>query len=279
MTHKIFRVLSLMMVAFFLVSAAGFAEASAQGSALSRGYVGVVLGDTDSQDGVAIDTVLRRSPAYSAGIKDGDRILSVNGEAVRTPGKVQTLFRSQPVGRVLLLEIARDEETLRFEVGLTESPTSSEVHRLHLQGFEAPDISLHDLDGDAILIADLHDRPVVLEFWATWCTVCRQVSRKLEEAVEAAPDAFHVLAVTSEDVSTVQKHLTTRPMKLDIAIDDGNRAHDAFLVNSYPLVAVIDTDGTVRDVATSLSQIDEIIAALTEPDSPPEKEQESESED
>src|SRR5690242_9848878 len=40
------------------------------------------------------------------------------------------------------------------------------------QDVRAPDFSVTNLDGQAIRLADLKGRRVVLNFWATWCPPC-----------------------------------------------------------------------------------------------------------
>ena len=50
-------------------------------------------------------------------------------------------------------------------------------------GADAPSARVVTLEGKAVDLADYYDgKPVVLEFWATWCPLCR----KLEPAMEAA---------------------------------------------------------------------------------------------
>lgn len=267
--------LSLFFATLFLSSSGslGPAQAAAQGfhQTLPRGWVGVILGETDSQPGVHVSTVLRRSPAYEGGMESGDRILSVNGRTVRTAGKLQEILSSQPVGRQVKIEVDRHGANLEFELRLTAAPPSSEVHRVHFQGYEAPDLLLHTMEGEAISLPRYEDRPLVLTFWATWCTVCRQVSRKLEDHLRDHPDSFDVLEITAEDAPTVERHLQTRPKALTIAIDSGSEAHSSFLVNSYPLVVVLDAQGIVLDVSSTLPGLDRILENLT-----PERTQDSE---
>ena len=238
------------------------ADSPLSSSVTTRAWVGVVLGDADSQPGVEVDTVLRRSPAYAAGIEDGNRILSVNGRQVRTPGKLESILHRQPAGRTISMSIERDGDTEEVELSLMPSPDAGEVLRLHHRGYDVPSVRLQDLDGQPVDLSDIGDRPVVLEFWATWCSVCRQVSRKLEAAVDEHPGAFDVLSITSEDASTVTEHLETQPKAHDIAIDPDERAHEEFLVNSYPFVAVINPDGTIEDVTTNVGAVDDLIHKL-----------------
>jgi thiol-disulfide isomerase/thioredoxin len=259
MCRSLFRPALSILLALAAISLLLVPTASAQSS---RSWVGIVLGDTDSQPGVVVDVVLRRSPAHEAGIEDGDRILAANGRPVRTTGKLESILRDQRPGRSVVFTVGREGTTTTLEVAVATSPSAAEVLDMHHRGFPIPDVEISDLDGDDLAITGENEGLVVLEFWATWCSVCRQVSRKLEDALEEHPDAFTVLSVTSEDAETVREHLKTHPKAHTIALDEGNRAHEAFLVNSYPFVVVVEPDGKIQAVVTSISDMDELIAGL-----------------
>lgn len=245
-----------------IITNSAHAQQTAAPAALARPWVGLVLGSADSGAGVAVETVLRRSPAHRAGLQDGDRVLAVNAEPVRTPGKLNHLLASQPIGRKILIEVQRAGEALSFEIELEAAPSAQEVHRLHLNGFKAPDLELRALDGEPLKLTQFSERPLLLEFWATWCTVCRRVTRQLEAVLAEHPELFDVLAITAEDQGTIDQYLQTSPMKLPIALDLENKAHGAFLANSYPHIILIDNDGTIQNVATTVEQVEQILNDL-----------------
>lgn len=268
MTQEIFHrprvLLPLLLAALFLIpSLPAVAQEASSTGPMARPWIGVVLADSDPRPGVQVRTVLRRGPAHASGLQDGDRILSVNGEPVRTTGKLQTLLGGQPVGRQVHLEILRGEESLNASVHIEASPASSEILRGHLLGFPLPSIQgLQTLDGESI---DLSARAgvQVLDFWATWCTVCRQVTRELEAALHDAPGSFEVLSITSEDRGTVRTHLQTRPRALPVALDTNQEVHDALMVTTYPTVVVLGADGSITHIATGLQQVRDILPSIT----------------
>jgi thiol-disulfide isomerase/thioredoxin len=60
---------------------------------------------------------------------------------------------------------------------------------------ELPDLAITDLDGRALTRADLAGRPVLVEFWATWCPPCRSTLGWLGELKRRHGDRLEVLAV------------------------------------------------------------------------------------
>ena len=51
-----------------------------------------------------------------------------------------------------------------------------------MEGKEAPAFSLVDLEGNAVDLPSLRGRPVVLNFWSTWCGPCKLISKVVEKA-------------------------------------------------------------------------------------------------
>ena len=52
-------------------------------------------------------------------------------------------------------------------------------------GEQAPDFTLTDLDGNQVRLSDLRGRPVIVNFWASWCVPCRDEFPLLADAVAA----------------------------------------------------------------------------------------------
>jgi len=51
-------------------------------------------------------------------------------------------------------------------------------------GEPAPDFKLQNLDGQYISLSDLRGKPVLLNFWATWCKFCRDEMPYLQQVYE-----------------------------------------------------------------------------------------------
>jgi peroxiredoxin len=67
-------------------------------------------------------------------------------------------------------------------------------------GDAAYDFTLQDLEGNEVTLAGLHGRPVILNFWATWCAPCRVEMPELQAAYEANQELeLAILAINFEE--------------------------------------------------------------------------------
>lgn len=131
-------------------------------------------------------------------------------------------------------------------------------------GGTPPAVTLEDLDGNAVELARwVGKKPVVVEFWATWCPICADLLPRMEAAQRKYGDRveFLVIAVAvNQSKSTVRRHLTRHPMPFTFLWDAGGSAVRAFQAPSTSYVAVLDGQGKV--VYTGVGADQDIEAAL-----------------
>jgi cytochrome c biogenesis protein CcmG/thiol:disulfide interchange protein DsbE len=115
------------------------------------------------------------------------------------------------------------------------------------EGEAAPDFALPTLDGETIRLSDLRGRPVVLNFWASWCNPCRKEFPLLAAALDKHSAAdLAVVGVTYRDIESdsrtfVDEFGATWPQAVD---EDGEVAR-AFGVRAIPQTFFIDGNGTI----------------------------------
>jgi cytochrome c biogenesis protein CcmG, thiol:disulfide interchange protein DsbE len=133
---------------------------------------------------------------------------------------------------VLLLNLGRDPHSIR-------SP---------LIGRPAPPFALVPVGGGAPLTSEsLRGRPVVLNFWATWCAPCLEEHETLQRAAAALGRDVQFLGVVYEDEEDrvkafQQRYGATYPSLLD---PEGNAAI-AYGVAGVPETYFIDAAGVIR---------------------------------
>jgi thiol-disulfide isomerase/thioredoxin len=90
-------------------------------------------------------------------------------------------------------------------------------------------------------------KPVIVEFWATWCPICAELLPRLEAAQKYGDRAeFVVVAVAvNQSKSSVRRHLDQHPMPFTFLWDANGAAVRAFQAPSTSYVAMLDAKGRV----------------------------------
>jgi cytochrome c biogenesis protein CcmG/thiol:disulfide interchange protein DsbE len=114
-------------------------------------------------------------------------------------------------------------------------------------GALAPDFSLITLDNQTVRLSDLRGRPVLLNFWATWCPHCQGEMAAKEAIHQRYGDQVTVLGVNVAEpadlvASSVPQYGITYPILLDQDGDVGNRL---YRVTGFPTTLFITSDGVV----------------------------------
>jgi thiol-disulfide isomerase/thioredoxin len=152
-------------------------------------------------------------------------------------------------------------ETSLTKIQLPESGPPLQV------GDQPYEFALNDLDGDTVALSQFIGRPVLINFWATWCGPCRIEMPELQSVFEEYGDSedFLILALdqdeSAEDVSAYfdELGLTFQPL-----LDEGNKtAKNYGLQGTLPASVFINPDGEItvihRGVMTR-GQIDGFLA-------------------
>jgi thiol-disulfide isomerase/thioredoxin len=111
----------------------------------------------------------------------------------------------------------------------------------------APDFSLPDLAGGNVSLAELRGRPVVVDFWATWCAPCERQVPVLNAFHDKYGDRIPVLgiAVDVDGAAAVAPFVRAHDLRYRVLLGDEGLAqdYDAF---GFPTLYVIRPDGTIH---------------------------------
>lgn len=116
-------------------------------------------------------------------------------------------------------------------------------------GQQAPDFTTHDTHGNVVTLREYHGRPVVLNFWATWCVPCRQELPVLQAVYAAYRDKGLVILAISQDVAeqkeTVRSYVADLGITFPPLLDPEGRIAAHYNIFLLPSTIFINPAGTV----------------------------------
>ncbi len=112
----------------------------------------------------------------------------------------------------------------------------------------APDFTVEDLSGKKHKLSDFRGKPVILNFWASWCGPCKMEMPDFEELYNEYGDKIHFLMVNMTDgyQETKEKataHIDSEGYTFPVYYDTNMEAAYAYGVSSIPATYFIDSEG------------------------------------
>lgn len=130
-------------------------------------------------------------------------------------------------------------------------------------GQQAPDFKLKSVTGADVALSALRDKPVFLNFWATWCPPCRAEMPDLQAMYKKYGSRMHFLAVNvQESTGEVTGFLKSNKYTFPVVLDNKGSVTGKYFVNGIPTSLVIDTKGVIQGKnvgALSASQLEALI--------------------
>lgn len=116
----------------------------------------------------------------------------------------------------------------------------------------APQFQATTLDGQSYSNSALSGNVVLLQFFTTWCPVCRRDQPAVDNiAAEFAGDGLVVIAIDDgEPEATVRAFLQAHPRACPVVVNDGHSLAARFGAHSHPHYVVIDRNGNITASAS-----------------------------
>jgi peroxiredoxin len=110
----------------------------------------------------------------------------------------------------------------------------------------APAIEGQALDGRPLSLAGYRGEPVLVHFWASWCSVCRLEEGSIQKLAAAGEHRVITVATGSGDAAKVAGYLKSKGLAFPTLVDEDGELGEAFGVTGLPTTFVVGPDGVIR---------------------------------
>jgi cytochrome c biogenesis protein CcmG/thiol:disulfide interchange protein DsbE len=236
-----------------------------------RDVAGLVLGINHGR--VEVTRVLAGSPADRAGFLPGDVVLVVGKTPVidlrpLAPTEVLRLIDRTP-GDPLRLVVGRGSRTFgAFLPRATSAATASTgpLGRLAV-GDRAPDFEATALGGAKVSLAALQGRPVLIDFWASWCPPCRDSALVVRRLADQYGTRLAIVGVSLDDDPKAFEAFVYNHHLPGEQIHDGGPSGPlsrlyAAAAAGLPFAVLVDARGVVAGVDRSPGSLEATLESL-----------------
>lgn len=115
---------------------------------------------------------------------------------------------------------------------------------------KANDFEVLDINGNKVKLSDFYGKPIVVNFWATWCGPCKTELPEFEEMYNEYNEKIEFLMVNLTDgyndtVENVKEFIRENNYEFPVYFDTEYSATNAYRIYSIPQTLFIDKDGNI----------------------------------
>lgn len=112
----------------------------------------------------------------------------------------------------------------------------------------APDFTVYNENGEEVKLSDFLGKPVVLNFWASWCPPCKAEMPDFDKKYEELGDKVQFLMVnitSGDDFDTAKSYIDQQGYQFPVFYDLSGEAAYRYDVQSIPVTYFIGADGQI----------------------------------
>ncbi len=146
---------------------------------------------------------------------------------------------------------------------LSTQPTqpTGETNNTQPEHTQAPDFTVYDIQGNAVHLSDFFGKPIVLNFWASWCGPCQMEMPDFQEKFQELGKDIRFLMVNMTDgdretVEIASTFIVEKQYTFPVFYDTDSNAAITYGVYSLPTTFFIDANGNAIAQATGAIDAD-----------------------
>jgi len=129
-----------------------------------------------------------------------------------------------------------------------ETETITEDHSKNLNA--APDFAVTNSDGNIVKLSDLKGKPVVINFWASWCGICANEMPSFQKAYDTYGQDVEFMMINLTDGMRESKEdadnfISENSYSFPVYYDTEREAAYAYYVSGIPVTYFVDKDGNL----------------------------------
>jgi peroxiredoxin len=128
---------------------------------------------------------------------------------------------------------------------------------------EAPNVQLEDLQGNKVSLDHFKGKPVLLNFWATWCEACKEELPSMQRLHESmADEGIQVVAVSidRDHEDRIQEYIEKYHLTFPILRDPNQSARRGYFIMGLPTSYLIDSSGKLRGFISGAREWDSALS-------------------
>ena len=132
------------------------------------------------------------------------------------------------------------------EIPGEESTEPADTHPTDPPASIAPDFTMLDMEGNEVTLASFFGKPIVLNFWASWCGPCKMEMPEIQKFYDKYGQEIHFLLVSVDDsLDAAKTFISDSGYTFPVYFDTTSVGAYTYGASSIPLTFFIDAQGNL----------------------------------